>query len=169
MCIAIIYVFRYNHRRLKAEQKTKELIDELTRKQLQVIYARIEGKDDERNRIYDDLHSSLGVKLSTIAAYFGFLKSKLDLSDQKVKSSYSKTEKLLNNVTEDVRRISHGIREVVLEKFGLVAQLEELRDNLNGAGQIQVALNQYGIEDRLSADLENLFVSNHRGYCNQYA
>ena len=154
LCIAIIFVVRYNHRRLTAEQKTKELKNDLKQQKLETVYAHLEGKQNERNRIADDLHGSLGMKLSTIATYFGFLKSKLDLAEQEVKTSYSKAEKLLNNVTEDVRRISHGIKEVVLEKFGLVAQLEELRDNLNGAGQIQVALNPYGIEDRLSADLE---------------
>ena len=153
--LALIGLFIYRNRWLSAQRENESLKQEtdgiLKDIELKTTYARLEGQDEERKRIAQELHDRLGVMLSTIKLYFQGLENKLE---QKGKEQFLKANDLLDEATSEVRRISHDMNSGILNKFGLKAQLENLADILINSNKIEVNVLTHGLEKRFSATLE---------------
>ncbi len=153
-----VLIFIYRNRTLKLtnerniEKHHKEVNRLLKEQELKSIDAMIEGQDIERKRIAEDLHDRLGTTLSAAKIH-------LESTEDKLESrQYQYVEKLLNTAIEDTRQISHNMLSGVLTKFGLVAALIDLKETLEGTGNLSVRLKTIQFDERLETDKElNLY------------
>ncbi|MDW3197603.1 MAG: sensor histidine kinase [Cytophagales bacterium] len=127
--------------REKDQELHQQQVDQMVRDQeLKSINAMLEGEEKERKRIAEDLHDRVGSMLSA-------MKLQTDTSDTKLTS-------LLDETVDEVRRISHNLETKVLNKFGLIAALEDLADKIKGSEKINFELQYLDLTERLENKVE---------------
>ena len=114
----------------------------------------VEGQEDERKRIAEDLHDRVGSILSTVKLYFNSLNTKIDTFQGENNQQFEKANTLLDEAVDEIRRISHNLISSILMKFGLGPALKDLCETVEGAQQIKVDLQMHGIDQRLNNQLE---------------
>lgn len=95
--------------------------------QTQALY---EGEQKERIRIAQDLHDSIGQKLSVM---------KLLLPDDENNHHFQKVSALLDETTAEVRNISHNLVPEILN-FGLLKALENTAVQINNSQTVHCSL-----------------------------
>lgn len=120
----------------KKEKKINEQVAKYRQKEKEVAaaHALVMGGEKERQRIAGELHDSLGVLLSSACIYFAKFEENEDLSN------LVKAKELLNKANTELRRISHNMMPVVLNRFGLWAAMEDLTEELSDTGSISIIL-----------------------------
>jgi len=137
----------------KNEELHRQRVIELVREQeLTTINAMMDGREEERKRIAEDLHDRLGSLLSTIKLYCNTLDKKIDRLQ--TDNQYQQVTSLLDKAVEEVRHISHDMVAGVLTQFGLVHAIEEMKATIEGARQLRVELNTFGMDERIDSNLE---------------
>ena len=121
---------------LKQKNKFQVLLNE---KQKENANAVMETQEQERKRIAEDLHDSLGHLLSTAKLN---LQSTEVTENQNVKNSVN----LLNQASEEIRNIIFALMPGTLEEQGLVAALHELANKVTGTGRVKVILHVHDVE-----------------------
>jgi len=119
---------------------------------LLLIMAMMQGRQQERQRIAEELHDRLGCLLSTIKLHCNTL-SKTG-SQRQTGSRYRQVLQLLDKAVEEVRNISHDVASGVLAQFGLTRALEDLKHTVESTRQLEVKLNLIGLEKRLDETVE---------------
>lgn len=123
-----------------------------------IHYARLEAQDRKQQEIGQELHDSIGAKLTAIKFNFATVDEVLDVLPAENRKRYKTANDLLNETYEEVRRISHELSSAVLKKFGLKAQLEAYAEAIQNSGKLNVELATHGIKDRLDFQTElNIF------------
>jgi signal transduction histidine kinase len=95
----------------------------------ELLNAALLSQEAERKRIGQDLHDDVGASLSN-------LKMMMAQSDNTIAGD--KHKPLIDNIITTVRNISHSLSPPGLDLFGLEFTLQELFDNFNAAGVIQL-------------------------------
>ena len=124
-------------------QKIQRLEQE---KQLTALNSMLEGQEKERLRIAQDLHDSLGGLLTTVKAHFNALRP-IDMRPSSGEV-YAKTNKLIDDASVEVRRISHNMVPKALATSGLAGALQDLAENLETNG-IQTNLELVNMEEEI--------------------
>lgn len=107
------------------KQRSYIAIETLLKKQeLNSAYAMIQGQEEERKRIAEDLHDSIGGLLATLRMYSDLLHEKETHPDTKELSG--KIAELSELAAEETRRISHHLGSGLLKNFGLSTSLLQL-------------------------------------------
>ncbi|MDR2276037.1 MAG: sensor histidine kinase [Sphingobacterium sp.] len=117
----IAYSYR-KQRKLNGQIKINHEIalDKLIKeKQLQVSESMLKGEEQERQRIAQDLHDSIGGMLTG-------LKFKIAGEHSGNDDLASELPQKLNDILGEVRRISHNLMPESLRQFGLIAAMEQL-------------------------------------------
>jgi signal transduction histidine kinase len=149
VAVFILFNVRLRARKDKiiAAQKIKQLEDEK-----KVLAARliVEGQEDERKRIAQELHDGLGVLLSTAKMQFTTISDKLPEN----KGLIEKATQLLEQASGDVRRISHNMMPGLLTKFGFFEAIEDLLERIDENEDISAAVKIEGELLRLPENTE---------------
>lgn len=109
-----------------------------------VMRALVEGQDKERKRIAEDLHDSIGQKLSAIKLNCNSLESESTKFSLKNKEVYENLKVLLKETVEEIRNISHNLMPGTLQDFGLKLALMDLCDKINKSGDINLKFQSHG-------------------------
>ena len=125
IALFLFIFFRYKARKEKiiTAQKIRQLEEE---KKLLAARFLVEGQEEERKRIAQELHDGLGVLLSATRMQFSAIRDK----SPENKALIEKASKFLEQASGDVRKISHNMMPGLLTKLGLYEALEDLFDNL---------------------------------------
>ena len=130
------------------DQKVKSLIQE---QELNVIKAAIEGQDEERKRIAQELHDSIGGNLAGI---------KLQLASiSKNDSAFSTISTQLDDTYQLVRDISHTLVPKKFRQNAFVELVKEYVKSITATGQLEVGFHPYpeqkvnAIPDHIQAEL----------------
>lgn len=157
LAILSVVALRYYKNRQRLAEKEKNLKEEqikILEKQQQVasLQSMINGQETERTRIAKDLHDGLGGLFSTVKMHY----STLQLETPTVKDNplYKKTLDLINNASDELRKVAHNMMPEVLMKVGLVEALKDFCDNISSGKLLLVSLQSYGMEKRLSSSTE---------------
>jgi signal transduction histidine kinase len=134
--------------RIIAEQKIQKLEDE---KKLMAAQSILVGQEKERERIAQELHDGIGVLLSTASIHFSSVESK---TDKETSEMLKKANKLLKDASKEVRQISHNMMPGVLSKFGLQEAIEDIFEDVEDAGDMQVNLDIALGKGRLPENVE---------------
>lgn len=133
--------------RIIAEQRIRQLEEE---KKLLAAKFLVEGQEEERKRIAQELHDGLGVLLSTTKMQFSSIKDK----SPENKSLIERATKLLEQASGDVRKISHNMMPGLLTKLGLCEAVEDLFERLNETEGISAHAEITGGRERLPENKE---------------
>ena len=157
LLIILALLFRNSKQKQQLARKEnilqKEQI-EFLKKQQQVVslQSMVNGQETERSRIAKDLHDGLGGLFSTIKMYFSTLKHEQPpLQNNEL---FAKSYDLIDNASEEVRRIAHNMMPEGLMKLGLIHALKDMCSNISAGKQLQVKLQSYGMEKRMEASTE---------------
>ncbi|OAN59632.1 hypothetical protein A8B79_11680 [Balneola sp. EhC07] len=113
----------------------------------------IESQESERRRIASELHDGLGQQILVI-------KNRVELAKNQVNDPKQITEELLHITKsaeisiQDVRNISHALRPVHLERFGLTEALNNLAEQLQNSTQIEWSYHVDNIDNAIAKDKE---------------
>lgn len=131
LILAIIAFYRKRIKyRAKITQQEKELQQEKITKlqqenRITALDSMIAGQEQERARIAQDLHDSLGGLLSSVKSYF-----QASQQQDKNTDTVSKTTSLLDQASNEVRRISHNMMPHALTIAGLKDAIADIGERL---------------------------------------
>mgnify|MGYP000058134511 CR=1 FL=1 len=134
LSLGIVIFFVVYQRRLLKQQKAHQQKE--ADYQQQLLRANFQSQERERNRIGKDLHDEVGVLLTTTKLYFQYLDPKTDPA--KFEELKAKSFKLLEESMATVRRVSHDLRPVVLERMGLVEAIDNMASQVNASDQLKI-------------------------------
>lgn len=132
MSIVVFFVV-YQRRLLKQQQAYQQKEADY---QQELLRANFQSQERERNRIGKDLHDEVGALLTTTKLYFQHLDQKND--PVRFTEIKGKAFSMLEETMNTVRRVSHDLRPVVLERLGLVEAILNVVDKINASGQVKV-------------------------------
>ncbi|MCC6371888.1 MAG: sensor histidine kinase [Bacteroidia bacterium] len=158
--VLVYFIFRQRTKNAKAvaeknEQLYRKKINEIIKEQeLKSINEIMEGQENERKRIAEDLHDRLGSMLATIKLHFNAVELKIESLELKSLEQYKKANSLLDEVCDEVRKIAHNMESGVLVNFGLVHALTDLKEALASNSNLEITVNTFGMNQRLGTETE---------------
>lgn len=146
--IVLAYAFLKNSkkRRIIAEQQQQlesQKVEKLLKEQELIgIDAMVEGQEKERERIAQDLHDSLGGKLSALKLFVENIK-KTD------PSLYTKIKTILDDSYEDVRSIAHQKNASAIIEEGLIPAVNMVAERLKSSEKLNVEVTNIDLKQRI--------------------
>lgn len=125
LLMAAVLVLFYYFSKQKIVQKELEKRDLTIEHQKEMLHSIILTQEQERQRIAQDLHDDISSKLN-IVSLNGHLLQTPGLSEVEFAAIRTNIVEMTGKALENARRIAHDLLPPVLEKFGLVAGIEEL-------------------------------------------
>ncbi|MCP3929249.1 MAG: tetratricopeptide repeat protein [Bacteroidetes bacterium] len=166
LLVLIATVIGFSYRNAKQKRKAAQLLREKDKQlheselegmkqksELRAMNATLDGQEQERKRIAEALHSSMGSLLSALKLHFSSLVEKTNLANSSEKQLLHKTFELVDEAADTNRKIAHRILPPVLMRFGLTVALEDQIEKLSSPG-IKAGINVFGLENRLPENLE---------------
>jgi signal transduction histidine kinase len=144
-------VFLYNRYQLRQKNKYQK---ELNRQQNELFNAIAAAQDQERKRIAQDIHDSLGSILSAAKLKLSALKESQPLLSNDQTEKYQVTLQLLDEASAELRSISHNIMPATLSKLGLVAALKNLSNTISSHSGLQISFSAYDFTERIPEQTE---------------
>lgn len=123
--LSVIFILAYHNQKKKKIEIAKELEYSQKESQLVAVNARIDGEEDERQRLAQILHDQ-------VAGYLGAIKFQLsEFSLTNKGASIQKPLQIISKVSEQIRDLSHDLYPPVLLKDGLLAAVSTLVEEYN--------------------------------------
>jgi signal transduction histidine kinase len=144
----ILFVFFYQRKLLKRKVAYQEIEDLLNQQELKNAYALLEGQDQERQRVSQELHDNLGSLLVTANLSLDAVQK--DNLDQHTQDKINKIDQLIQKAADETRKISHSLDSGLLKHFGLKASLNDLAATLDELTQLKT-----NFDIQLSGNLSN--------------
>jgi len=150
-------LFRASRQKQTIAEKDKKIKEEQIKfleRQQQVVslQSMINGQETERIRIAKDLHDGLGGVFSTVKMHYSTLQH--EIPEVKGNELYKKTFDLINNASDELRKVAHNMMPEVLMKVGLIEALKDFCNNINAGKLLKISLQAYGMEKRLGSSTE---------------
>ncbi len=134
LALGVVFFFLAYQRRIIKQQKEHQAKE--AEYQQQLLRANLLSQEKERNRIGKDLHDGVGAMLTTAKLYFRHLDQ--EVAPEKFTELKEKAFGLLDETMVSVRRVSHDLRPIVLERLGLVEAIANTVDQINESGEITI-------------------------------
>ena len=119
--------------------------------QQEVLRTTLVTQEEERKRIAQDLHDAISSKLNIVSLNANFLTEET-ITTQEANTLGESIVNVTKTVLENSRRIAHDLLPPSLEKFGLAAAIEELCDQIQESGTIEVKANLSDTANVLAAN-----------------
>jgi signal transduction histidine kinase len=139
----------YNRYRLRQKNRFQT---EINKQQQEILRTTIAVQDQERKRIAEDLHDSLGsilsatkLKLSSIAE---------DNSDNAKQEKLLDTLSLLDEAVAEMKHIAYNIMPATLSRLGLIAALQNLFNRITTKSGLKINYSTHGFAERLNESTE---------------
>lgn len=138
------------------KRATGVLVTDLTaEKQLAELAARLQGlQDEERKRIARELHDSVGQLLTAIGMNMAIVKAQSQKLDAAAARALSDNATLVEQVSREIRTISHLLHPPLLDMAGLASALRWYVDGFSERSKIKVNLEISDNLERLPAETE---------------
>lgn len=122
--------------------------------ELQSIDLMLEGQEKERERIANDLHDNLGSMLATLKLNFENLRLRKSEIAGEENKLYERTDALIEEAYQKVRRIAHAKNAGVIANKGLLPAIRKLAEKLTLPGKLTFQVVDFGFDERLENTLE---------------
>jgi two-component system NarL family sensor kinase len=149
--LLLTLVFLYNRYQLRQKNKYQK---ELNRQQNELFNAIAAAQDQERKRIAQDIHDSLGSILSAAKLKLSALKESQPLLSNEQTQKYQTTLQLLDEASAELRSISHNIMPATLSKLGLIAALKNLSNTISSHSGLQINFTSHDFIERIPEQTE---------------
>lgn len=133
----------HRHRLIEKETALKEeKLRQMKQEQKNLaLHAMLKGEEFERSRLAKELHDGVGILLSS-------LKLRLDPPSEKAEKEHN-LHKLVDKASSSLRRITHNMMPETLMKFGLIAAVEDLCDEINYGKNLRVNLQHFEVKPHI--------------------
>ncbi|WP_194350014.1 sensor histidine kinase [Pontibacter beigongshangensis] len=122
------FLILYQRRLIRHQEHLRQLQET---RQRQLLEAALEAQEAERRRLARDLHDEVGTMLALAKMQAGqWVNASSEDAATDGSLAIQKLKVKLDEVMSSVRRISHDLMPVVLNKYGLVQGIESLRRSL---------------------------------------
>ena len=149
--LLISLLFLYNRYQLRQKNKYQK---ELNRQQNELFNAIAAAQDQERKRIAQDIHDSLGSILSAAKLKLSVLKESQPLLSTEQTEDFLTTLQLLDEASAELRSISHNIMPATLSKLGLIAALKNLSNTISSHSGLQINFTSHDFAERIPEQTE---------------
>ena len=122
--------------------------------ELSSIDLMLTGQEKERQRIANDLHDNLGSMLATLKLNFENLRLRKSDPGQEDNKLYEKTDELIQEAYQKVRRLAHAKNAGVFANDGLIPAIKKLAGKISIPGKLQINVIPFGFTERLDNTLE---------------
>ena len=122
--------------------------------ELSSIDIMLEGQEKERQRIANDLHDNLGSMLATLKLNFENLRLRKDELKNEENKLYDRTDELIEEAYQKVRRIAHAKNAGVFASEGLIPAITKLAEKISIPGKLSLQVIPFGFQDRLDNTIE---------------
>ena len=144
------------YRNRKNQHLAKAKIDNLQKQQkLLALDYMVQGQEEERKRIAQDLHDGLGGLLASARIQIQKVEKEMQKLGQM--QLLSKAESMIDNAHQEVRRISHDMMPGALMDLGLIDAVEDLVERMgrDRAIRINLSVPTYDIQisDQISINI----------------
>ena len=159
-CLIIGALVVMNSRRKEKIALQQKLIEEqrfekaLKDYELSTIDIMLTGQEKERQRIANDLHDNLGSMLATLKLNFENLRLRRNDPGQEENKLYEKTDELIQEAYQKVRRLAHAKNAGVFANEGLIPAIKKLAGKISIPGKLQINVIPFGFTERLDNTLE---------------
>lgn len=137
MMIAIIaFAFLFQRKLARKAKEYREIEKLLENQELQSAYFLIEGQEQERKRIAAELHDNIGSLLATLKIYSDLVIHEETAHD--TKRLNEKINLISEQLSNEIRKLSHELDLRTLSGFGLKIAVEQLCEAINDSGKIKV-------------------------------
>jgi len=156
--LIILYLLRRNFdSKQKLAKQQSALLEEKIKtiekeQQISSLQSMINGQETERTRIAKDLHDGLGGIFSTVKMHYSTLQQETPAI--KANPLYRKTLDLINNASDELRKVAHNMMPEVLMKVGLVEALQDFCNNISSGKLLKITFQTFGMEKRLGSSTE---------------
>ena len=163
LLLAIIIIaflmIKNSRRREKISRQEKQIEQQKLEKalkeyELNSIDMMLEGQEKERQRIANDLHDNLGSMLATLKLNFENLKLRKDELREEENKLYERTDLLIEEAYQKVRRIAHAKNAGVFATEGLIPAVNKLAEKISIPGKLEIQVIAFGFNERLENTLE---------------
>lgn len=163
LLLAIIVIaflmIKNSRRREKISRQEKQIEQQKLEKalkeyELSSIDMMLEGQEKERQRIANDLHDNLGSMLATLKLNFENLKLRKDELREEENKLYERTDLLIEEAYQKVRRIAHAKNAGVFATEGLIPAVTKLAEKISIPGKLEIQVIAFGFNERLENTLE---------------
>lgn len=141
--------FLYNRYRLRQQNRYQQ---ELNRQQNELFNAVSLAQEQERKRIAQDIHDSLGSVLSATRLKMTAVRD--SRPELEADETFQSCILLLDEASAEVRNISHNIMPATLSKLGLVPALKNLAEKISSYKGLQVSFFAHGLDSRMNEQME---------------
>ncbi|MCH8495091.1 MAG: histidine kinase, partial [Balneolales bacterium] len=107
-------------------------------------------QDEERRRVAEALHDSIGSKLMLVK--LSFRQVLMTVKDDFAEQKYQEINSLIGETVTEIREISQNIHPHLLEKIGVSKSIEALLESLQEMAQIQFTWTIDNVDDLLTAE-----------------
>ena len=142
--VAISLIHRRKQARARHEIELRELAQQ---HQIDTARALRAAEEEERRNIAGKLHDEVGAQLSMTRLNIDQLEANVFAADSEANGRLKVAQRLLGEMSETVRAISHTLMPVALEKHGLKTAILDLVDAVNASGKIKVEKLLEGLDD----------------------
>lgn len=113
-------------------------------------------RDDERRKLARDLHDSVGQQLAALSINLSFVKAADGVLSPQAAKALAEAERLAQQVTKEVRTVSHLLHPPLLEEAGLASAIRWYLDGYAERSSVAVELDIPEKFGRLSPELETV-------------
>lgn len=142
----IFFVVLYQRRVIRYQEEIRHINEQ---KQRELIQASIQGEEEERMRIAEELHDDVGATLSSVRLFLHIPENR-----EPNLALISRSRELLDDTISKIRNISHKLQPTLLSKLGLDASLESFTKTIHSSGNIHMSYNRQGVLPRMTDDTE---------------
>ena len=111
-------------------------------------------QDNERRKFARDLHDSVGQLVAALSMNVGAIASHGDSHDLKLRQLHKDSQELIQEITKEIRTLSHLLHPPLLDEIGLLSALRWYTDGFTQRSGIATNLEIPNELARMSADLE---------------
>lgn len=135
--IVLVFYILYREKQKLIELQIKSKNDEIEKiikdQEIKTYKAQLEGIEQERERVAQDLHDRIGGLLATVKLQFENTESMDNETIEKVKS-------MVNESIQTVRSISHNLSDGRVDKVGLIQSIENLKESFTNSSKVDFEL-----------------------------
>jgi PAS domain S-box-containing protein len=138
--------------RKRAEEALRRSESQLRHLNTQLLTA----QETERKRISRELHDELGQALTVMKLRLGFIKKRLSKEQAGLREECDAGIEYIDEVIENVRRLSRDLSPGILEDFGLSAAIKWLINNFAKGHNIKVTLEALNVDSLVAHDSQTV-------------
>lgn len=146
--VAFLLLFFY---RQQQKLKNQEIENLHRQKEIAALESYIQGEENERKRLAQDLHDGLNGDLSVVKYKISSMEVNGDLEVRR-----SEATELIDKACAQVRAISHNLAPQLLNDFSLGDAVEQYVIRLNSGSSIRFAFQYFG--DSINLEIEKMTV-----------